>query len=417
MATNVERHKSAPWSRRQFLQRSAVSGAVAGGVLDLWNSSPKPSLAAEGLPRVAILDPVHGAVLNHRHGKQTDNVLMIHVSGSTRPGDRVTVNGAACRVVGTRFEGEIALREAETELVVVAQGAGGRCEDCVRVVWDRYSEPRYRFSIDDNSFFLRDIAQHNYRSLFDCFYLRMLRDLHKKYGTKFSLNIYYVTTDDNNFPTNADFRISQFPDRYKSEWCDNSDWLKLAFHAYANKPDRPYQNAEPKKLIADLDIVASEIHRFAGEETYAPPTVIHYAMTRREAFKPLFDRGVRALSGYFIKHDGKWDTNYNWNDTRSEYLSRHNAWKDFESGIVFSRVSLVCNSVPVDRIAATLEPLVQDPNTAEIMDLFTHEQYFWPFYFKYIPDHAKRLDTALRWVSERGYKPVFFHEGFLGGRV
>ena len=86
------------------------------------------------------------------------------------------------------------------------------------------------------------------------------------------------------------------------------------------------------------------------------------------------------------------------------------------SGIVFSRISIVCNTVPVDHIAATLEPLAKDPNTAEIMDLFTHEQYFWPFYMNYIPDHPQRIETAIRWVTERGYKPVFFHEGFLGGR-
>ena len=77
----------------------------------------------------------------------------------------------------------------------------------------------------------------------------------------------------------------------------------------------------------------------------------------------------------------------------------------------------MCNSVPVDRIAGTFEPLAKDPNTAEIMDLFTHEQYFWPFDRNYIPDHAQRLDTAIRWVTEHGYKPVFLHEGLLGGRV
>ena len=77
------------------------------------------------------------------------------------------------------------MREPETDLVAVAEGGGQRCENRVRVVWDRYSEPRYRFSIDDNSFFLRDIAQKNYASLFDCFYLKMLRDLNKKYGAKF----------------------------------------------------------------------------------------------------------------------------------------------------------------------------------------------------------------------------------------
>jgi hypothetical protein len=234
----------------------------------------------------------------------------------------------------------------------------------------------------------------------------MLRDLNRKYSAKFSVNIYYTTGDD--------FNLTQFPDRYRGEWRDNANWLKLAFHAHADKPDRPYQDAPPDKLIADLDRVAEQILRFAGEASYAPPTVIHWGMTRQSAFKPLATRGVKVLSGYF-KMGGAYDVNYRWDDVRSEYLGRHDAWKDFDSGIVFSRVDIVCNSVPVDRIVATLEPQTKDPNTAEIMDLFTHEQYFWPFYRNYLPDHPQRLDVAIRWVTEHGYKPVFFHEGFLGG--
>ncbi|MBO4526907.1 MAG: hypothetical protein J5743_04720, partial [Victivallales bacterium] len=35
-------------------------------------------------------------------------------------------------------------------------------------------------------------------------------------------------------------------------------------------------------------------------------------------------------------------------------------------------------------------------------------------YKNYIPDHAKRMETAARYVTEHGYEPVFFHEGFLG---
>jgi hypothetical protein len=221
------------------------------------------------------------------------------------------------------------------------------------------------------------------------------------------LNIYYTTEDG--------FELPQFSDRYKSEWQDNSHWLKLAFHAYANKPDRPYQYAQPEQLIADLDKVAEQIHRFAGEQTYSPPTVIHWGMVQPAVLKPLFDHGVRVLSGYFGMRGSIWDVNYFLDDDRSEYLSRHDALMDFNSGIVFSKVDIVCNTVPIERIVPTLEPLAKDPNCAEIMDLFTHEQYFWPFYHNHIPDHAQRLETAIRWVTEHGYKPVFFHEGFLGG--
>lgn len=369
--------------------------------------------AAEEKPQpgpVAIDEPFHGAVLNRRHGRQTAEGLAIQVRGRAPAGWRVAVNGAAAARSGETFEAQVVLRDRETDLVASAEGEGGRAQDRVRVVWDRNSFPRYRFSVDDNSFFLRDITQKKYKSLFDCFYLDNFRKLHKKYGAKFVLNIYYTTGDD--------WKLTEFPDRYKGEWKDNAGWLRLAFHAFANDPDRPYQDAEPEKLIADLDLVNAQIVRLAGEEVCTPPTVIHWGMTRHSAFKPLYERGVRVLSGYFRKGaQGQYDVNYRWDERRSEYVFRRDAWKDFDSGIVFSRIDIVCNSTPVDQTVPVLAPLVKDPNTAEIMDLFTHEQYFWPFYRNFIPDHAQRLDAAIGYVTEQGYKPVFFHEGFLGAPV
>ena len=354
-----------------------------------------------------IEEPFHGAILNRRHGEEVDRGLKIRVCGEAPLGARVTINGAPAERAGTEFISETVLRERETEVVAVSEGSLGRQEHHVRVLWDRHSYPRYRFSIDDNSFFLRDIAGKKYSSLFDCFYLNVLRELHAKYGARFVLNIYYTTEDG--------FELPQFPDRYRGEWADNADWLKLAFHAHENKPDRPYQYASPERLIADLDRVAEQIHRFAGEATYSPPTVIHWGMVLPSALKPLVERGVRVLSGFFTYRNGVWDVNYFLDDDRSEYLFRHDALMDFENGIIFSKVDIVCNNTPIERIVPTLGPLVQDPNRAEIMDLFTHEQYFWPFYSHHIPDHAQRLDAAIRWVTEHGYTPVFFHEGLLGG--
>jgi hypothetical protein len=354
-----------------------------------------------------IEEPFHGAVLNRRHGQEVGGGLKIRVQGQAPLRDRVVVNGVPAERSGARFASEIVLREKETEIIASSEGSFGRYKHSVCVVWDRHSQPRYRFSIDDNIFFLRDIAQKNYASLFDCFYLNILRGLHSKYGARFVLNIYYRAEDE--------FNLSKFPDRYKSEWRDNSDWLKLAFHAYAQSPDRPYQYAPAERLIEDLDKVAGEIHRFAGKETYSLPTVIHWAMVQPTAFKPLAGRGVRVLSGLFRRQSGLWDINYLLDDDRSEYLSRHDALVDFDSGIVFSNVDIVCNSTPIELTVPTLEPLAKDPNRAEIMDLFTHEQYFWPFFPNYIPDHAQRLEAAIRWATEHGYKPVFFHEGFLGG--
>jgi hypothetical protein len=339
-------------------------------------------------------------------GKEAEGGLKIQVRGEAPVRDTVTVNGGPTARAGNAFVAELVLRDRETEIAAATEGGTGRREHRVRVVWDKSSRPRYRFSIDDNSFFLRDIAQKKYRSLFDSFYLKMLRGLHAKYRTKFVLNCYYTTGDG--------FDLAKFSDRYKEEWRDNADWLRLAFHAYANDPDRPYQYAEPAKLAADFELVAGEIRRFAGEEVYSPPTVIHWGMVQPAALAPLYERGVRVLSGYFDRVPTGWDVNYQLDDDRSEYLSRHDALKDFASGIVFSKIDIVVNTVAIDRIVPTLEPLTRDPSTAEIMDVFTHEQYFWPFYANYIPDHPQRLDTTLRWLTEQGYEPVHFHEGFLG---
>jgi hypothetical protein len=195
---------------------------------------------------------------------------------------------------------------------------------------------------------------------------------------------------------------------------ENSSWLKLAFHAWSNKPDRPYQDTPPAKMIADLEKVAEQIHRFAGEITYSPPTVIHWGMVQPSALIPLARHGVSTLSGSFSKISGGWDINYFVDEIRSEYLMRNDALMDFESGIMFSKIDMVCNNTPVDKIVSVLDPLINDPNQAEIMDIFTHEQYFWPFYSNYVPDHFKRLEMTISWITEHGYKPVFFHEGILG---
>ena len=229
--------------RRKFLK--IMSAGAAGAVL----ANGKRAQAGPSEP-FRIHEPFHGAVLNRRTGKEAEGGLSIAVRGEAPVRDQVTVNGKPAAQVGNSFVSEVLLREKETEIVAVTEGSTGRREHRVRVVWDKNSRPRYRFSIDDNSFFLRDVAKKKYASLFDCFYLKMLRDLHAKYKTKFVLNVYYATGDG--------FDLTKFPDRYKGEWKDNADWLRLAFHAHANDPDRPYQYAEPAKLDAWAQPLAAE---------------------------------------------------------------------------------------------------------------------------------------------------------------
>ncbi len=388
--------------RRNFLQSATtLAGAI---IIGGFKNSSAISKCTPGFVRIE--SPFHGAILNHRHGKEIDGGLKIGVEGEAPMDTRIIVNGVTAKRAGRKFVSRLTLRDEETEIKAIGDDWFGQNEHSIRVVWDKNSFPRYCFEIDDNIYFFRDIAQKKYKSLFDCFYLKGLRELNRKYGIKVVLNIYYSD--------GKEFNLTQFPDHYKSEWQENANWLKLAFHAYANDPDRPYQYASANQLISDLDLVNEQIYRFAGEKAFTPPTIIHWGMIQPAVFKPLADRGIKVLRGYFRYNNGRWDINSGLNDVRSEYLSRNDVLKDFESGIVFSKVNMVFNTTPIELIVPRLENNKRDPNLAEIMDLMTHEQHFWPFYFGHVPDHFKRLDTAFKWVTENGYKPVFFHEGLLG---
>ena len=48
------------------------------------------------------------------------------------------------------------------------------------------------------------------------------------------------------------------------------------------------------------------------------------------------------------------------------------------------------------------------------MSLSSHEQYSFPRYFNYQPDHLAKLEAAVKTAVELDYKPVFFSDGLLG---
>lgn len=395
--------------RREFIKTAAtMTGGVIVGIKNVRSES---SLAS--IPDLVKIDhPFNGAILNHRLGQEVENGLKIEVRGEAPLHSVVKVNGLIAKRSGTEFIAEIVLQEEETDIVATAEGWFGHNSHRIRVVWDKNSFPRYCFEFDDVIFSFRDIARKKYNSIFDCFFLKGLRDLHRKYNTKFVLEIYY--TDGLEYTNEAEFTLSQFPDRYKGEWLNNSDWLKLSFHAYSNMPNWPYEHASAKKLIDDLDKVVEQIYRFGGEEVYLPPTCIHWGTVQPSAYQPLADRGVRNLRAGFRPVTNGWVQNYNMDIVRSEHIATKGPIRDFESNINFMKSAICSNLVPLAQTIPTLEEVRQNPGRAEVLYLMTHEQYFWPFYSNYLPDHFERLDTAIRWATDHGYKPMFFQKGLLG---
>jgi hypothetical protein len=351
--------------------------------------------------------PFHGAVLNHRHGMQTEAGLIIEVSGSAPLDTPVSVNGRPARRKFEHFYAPVELTKFSNEICVSCQGVRGESQHNIKVVWDKHSRKRYRVSIDDNIFFLRDLYQKKPKDILSNHYLAILKRLHDQFGSKFTCNLFYKTPED-------DFNLSQMPDTWKSQFQEQSDWLRFTWHAYGEFPDRPYQFAEADKVVADLTLIKEQVERFAGPESYCPPTIVHWGGLTASALPALYQQGVRVLSGYFIRPEQNYDISTGLDDVRANYLSGHDALMDFDSGIVFSHTDIVINNTPVEEIVPKLAEYVVDRDNAEIMDLLTHEQYFWPFYFNYVPDHEQRMATAFQYMAEHDYQPVWFHEGLMG---
>jgi len=350
-----------------------------------------------------ITEPIDGQILNRHDGALGGEGLRIRVSGEFTGQGSVTVNGQAAQCSAGKFRAEILIRGFLSKIVAQA----GRASDQISVVWDRDSFPRYRVSIDDNIQWLKDIALHDppYRSIFENPFLAFWREMHEKYGVRVHFNIYYEM---------AGFTLAQMPDRYRSEWQANADWIRLTFHARSNDPDRPYLHSSANQIRNDYRLVTREIERFAGKELLSDVTTIHWGEATPVAVKALRAEGIKTLVGYFELRRELPAVSYDVTMPQLLHLTGRDYWKDVDRDILFVRHDLVINGVPLEQIAPRLEKLAADPHQSEVIELMIHEQFWYPDYVAYLPDYKERVERAIRWVTQRGYRPVFFGDGFMG---
>ena len=259
--------------------------------------------------------------------------------------------------------------------------------------------PVYRLAVDDVIYSLRDVAQRRPASIFDCHFLAMFRELHRDFGTCVTLNIFYETDE-------GDFTLKDFPADYRSEWEANASWLRLAFHARKEHPGRPYAGAPIATFVEDYEAVKTEVLRFAGPEAWAPPCIIHFAMIPDGALPTMAEWGVRYLGGLFRRQDKVWSGHYGVADNLAMKAAGNDLITDPASGITLSCIDLVINNCPVDQVASELAKREDTPARPGKIDLLTHEQYSWPFYSRYLPDHRERITAAIRWCADRGYSPT-----------
>ncbi len=360
-------------------------------------------LATAPASALELTFPRDGDVVTRQDGVETAEGLALSVRGTAPAGAAVRVNGVAAARDGETFSCTVPVTARRAR--IVAESDGARAE--ARILWNRGSFKRYRFSVDDNIQFLKDLGTkpEAYPSLFDHWYLAFWREMHQTYGAKIHLNIYYQTDG---------FDLSQMPDIWRDEWRANADWLRLTFHALQDKPDRPYRNAGYAQVAHDYDLVTGHIRRFTGQDTPGCTTTVHWAECPAAGVRALRDRGIENLIGIFHVNNGVCTTGYYLPPEQCARIDTRPAWHDHATGVTFLPCALVVNSPAVEEIVPLLERRAASPHTSELVELLIHEQYFREELDLYQPTIRDKVRAALQWVTEKGHRPVFWSDGFLG---
>jgi len=249
------------------------------------------------------------------------------------------------------------------------------------------------FTVDDNIRFLSELAKGGYCSIFEHPYLALYKRFHERYGLNVQLNLFYECDG---------FSLSDMPEKYKSEFEAVSDWLKMSFHSRLENL-HPYESSSYCEVLSDCNAVNREIVRFAGEDSLAKTTTIHYCRATNEGCLALRDAGVSGLLGLYGTVS----------EPRLSYAINESEGRVIRSGenltvcgITHAAIDLIINTVARSDIADKLSPLL-DRQTVKIM---IHEQYFYPDYPRYQPDFEEKLNAAFYILTENGFKSAFFEK-------
>lgn len=355
--------------------------------------------------------PRDGVILLNAAGKPENGKLLIIPRVNALPERKLAINGVSMVFADNFYKtvSPIELKTGVNTLSLCDSENGERIDIDVR--YFPRAHKKYRFSLDDNIWFLQNIAknQNVYKSIFEDPYLTLLKTMHDRYGTKFHLNIYYEC------PEFGGFNLTQMPDKYKSEWKENSHWLRLSAHANANLPDRPYINATYEQTFFEFNRVNEQILRFAGEEAFADKvTTIHWGESTDDAVKAVRDLGVKAMPGCY-----KWgmhtntDIAYNLNAEQCMLADRYGMYYDKNTDMIFFRYTSVgIQDAPLGMMRQRFESFDELRPLYKFRELCVHEEYFYPHYPNYIPDYYERFDEAIRCCVEDGYEAAFVSEAF-----
>jgi hypothetical protein len=354
--------------------------------------------------------PIDGDCVNCRDGVVCGDDLIITVKLRYN-GDEVFIGGVKADKDGDCFSAQIAVKTGKNTINVTAP------DDSREIVVYRLknAEKGYRLSSDDNILFLKDIHEnrHTYASIFDNSYLSLYKKAHDEYGVKVQLNLFYDTSTSTLFNKPIEyFDLTMMTDKFKGEWEQNSDWLKLSFHSKNEHMAKPYKNVSEEEIARDCEKVNEQIVRFAGQKTLAIGTTVHCGDASKDGVKELRRLGYKAFAGYYDRNaQNNPRVAYFYDGDILTHIGGRDIWIDHELDIACARIDRVINLAPdVKTNLDEIKSVFEDSGRGEFLEIMIHEQYFYDYYKNYIPAFSDIVLSCCKWISEQGYSGKLFED-------
>ena len=352
---------------------------------------------------VKWIDPIPGTMICLTYEKLARGEDRIACVVDAPVGCRVSVNGIPCRWENGYYRADVPFSGKRTVLTATNETYAETAES---EVFRLYTPKKiYRVSVDDNIWFLQDIARHQdvYKSIFENPYLALYQRLHEEYGSKFHFNIYYTC------PERGGFSLPELSDRFRAEWQNVLPWLTLSFHARANFPNWPYVRSDYQTVYEHCREVNEEIRRFAGYLT--PVTTLHFADAPRECVRALYDCGIRALLGDFsLNRNGERWLCYYASQEEFDAVRKYSFWKDPSTGMILFPCDTVLNCYPPEGIRKEMDWFAQTYGDRSFVDVLIHEQLFYRDSGIWLPDYEQRLRAGIEYCRDHGYTPGFVRD-------
>ena len=232
-----------------------------------------------------------------------------------------------------------------------------------------------------------DIKENNYDSIFQNTTLNWYKELHDKYGVVISCYCYYE---------NKNFNLSQFPDKYKDEFENNSDWLRFGFHTINGETD--YQTGD---IVGDYVKTVQELERIVGEDSIDNVIRLQRFQGSYEEIKKLTQLSDQPIVGLLTADDNR--KNYYLNSVDNSFIYNHDEIYDTDTKLFFFSTDF--RTEYVDNIDFKLKELDNDCWNNQTGDLvvFSHE---WALSM----ENKNKIEKVCKYAHNRKYSFIFFED-------